>query len=133
MQNKLKVSVNSFSYKRGIPVDKSGNGGGFVFDCRSIHNPGKYDEYKKLTGKDKEVISFLEKDGMITIFLNDVISIVSKSVDVYIQRDFTDLMVSFGCTGGRHRSVYCAEHLALFLRNKYSIEVELTHQEQASW
>ena len=133
MQNKLKVSVNSFSYKRGIPVDKSGNGGGFVFDCRSIHNPGKYDEYKKLTGKDKEVISFLEKDGMITIFLNDVISIVSKSVDVYIQRDFTDLMVSFGCTGGRHRSVYCAEHLALFPRNKYSIEVELTHQEQASW
>jgi RNase adaptor protein for sRNA GlmZ degradation len=132
-QNKLKVRVNSFSFKKGIPVDESGNGGGFVFDCRGIHNPGLYDEYKPLTGKDQPVIKFLEDEGVITKLLGHAEEIVAISVDTYLKREFTDLMVSFGCTGGRHRSVYCAEKMADYLRSSFDIDVVLTHREQASW
>jgi len=132
-QNKLKVRVNSFSFKKGIPVDESGNGGGFVFDCRGIHNPGLYDEYKPLTGKDQPVIKFLEDEGVITKLLGHAEEIVAISVDTYLKREFTDLMVSFGCTGGRHRSVYCAEKMADYLRKSFDIEVVLTHREQPSW
>lgn len=127
---KLTVTVTSFSYKRGIPVDESGNGGGFVFDCRAIHNPGKYDEYKPLTGKQKPVIAFLDKEPEMQDFLKDVYSLVSRSVEKYLSRGFTSLMVNFGCTGGQHRSVYSAEHLAAFLQENYSVKVELQHVEQ---
>lgn len=127
----LEVRVCSFSYKKGLPVDLSGNGGGYVFDCRSIHNPGRYEPYKKLTGKDEPVIRFLEEDGEVFSFLEHVYGVVDPHVETYSRRGFTSLMVSFGCTGGQHRSVYCAEHLAAHLSEKYpGIRVLLSHREQ---
>ena len=126
----LVVRVFSFSYKRGIPEDLSGNGGGYVFDCRSTHNPGRYEPYKKLTGLDQPVIDFLEKDGEILTFLESVYRLADAHVERYMERGFTDLMFSFGCTGGQHRSVYSAEHLAHHLHEKYGVKVELTHREQ---
>ncbi len=126
----LRVRIFSFSYKRGIPADESGNGGGYVFDCRSTHNPGRYEPYKQLTGLDEPVIRFLEDDGEILTFLQSVYRLADAHVERYIQRGFTDLMFSFGCTGGQHRSVYCAQHLAQHLHKKYSITVDLTHREQ---
>ena len=118
--------IYSFSFKKGIPSDDSGNGGGYVFDCRSTHNPGKYDEYKSLTGLDQPVIDFLEKDGEILSFLESVY----KLVDHHAERDFTNLQVAFGCTGGQHRSVYCAEHLAQHLKEKYNVRIHLIHRER---
>lgn len=126
----LIVRVFSFSYKKGIPEDTSGNGGGYVFDCRSTHNPGRYEPYKKLTGLDEPVIRFLEDDGEILTFLESVYKLADAHVERYIQRGFTDLMFSFGCTGGQHRSVYSAQHLAEYLNRKYGIEVRLCHREQ---
>ena len=127
----LNVTVSSFSFKKGMPYDPSGNGGGYVFDCRSIHNPGRYQQYKTLTGMDEPVIRFLEEDGEITRYLEHVYGVVDPHVETYASRGFTSLMVSFGCTGGQHRSVYCAEHLARHLAAKYSdIRVRLIHREQ---
>lgn len=126
----LVVRVNSFSYKRGIPADESGNGGGYVFDCRSTHNPGRYEPYKQLTGLDASVIEFLENDGEIQVFLESVYRLVDFHVETYLRRGFSDLMVSFGCTGGQHRSVYSARHLAEHLNEKYGVEVRLFHREQ---
>ncbi len=130
MNSNLVVRVFSFSYKRGIPEDVSGNGGGFVFDCRAIENPGRYDEYKQLTGLDRPVIDFLEENGEIVQFMEQVIGLVNPSVERYMQRGFTDLMVSFGCTGGQHRSVYAAQHLAEYLHTRFGVEVALLHREQ---
>ena len=131
VSDRLLVTVTSFSFKKGIPEDASGNGGGYVFDCRSIHNPGRYEPYKKLTGMDEPVIKFLEDDGEITGFLDHVYGVVDPHVDTYSRRGFTSLMVNFGCTGGQHRSVYCAEHLAAHLTTKYpDICVHLIHREQ---
>ena len=128
---RLHVRVSSFSFKSGVPEDPSGNGGGYVFDCRSIHNPGRYEPYKKLTGRDEPVIKFLEEDGEVFSFLEQVYGIVDSHVERYSERGFTSLMVSFGCTGGQHRSVYCAEHLAHHLVEKYpDIKVQLIHREQ---
>lgn len=126
----LKVRVFSFSYKKGIPEDVSGNGGGYVFDCRSTHNPGRYEPYKKITGLDEPVIRFLEDDGEILTFLESVYKLADAHVERYMKRGFTDLMFSFGCTGGQHRSVYSAQHLAEHLHVKYGIEVEICHREQ---
>lgn len=126
----LVVRVFSFSYKRGIPEDLSGNGGGYVFDCRSTHNPGRYEPYKKLTGLDQPVIDFLEKDGEILTFLESVYQLADTHVARYLERGFTGLMFSFGCTGGQHRSVYSAQHLAMHLHEKFGVKVELTHREQ---
>ena len=126
----LVVRVFSFSYKKGIPEDTSGNGGGYVFDCRSTHNPGRYAPYKQLTGLDRPVIKFLEDDGEILTFLESVYKLADAHVERYMQRGFTDLMFSFGCTGGQHRSVYSAQHLAEHLHTKYGIEVRLEHREQ---
>jgi aminoglycoside/choline kinase family phosphotransferase len=128
--DKLTVRINSFSYKKGIPADPSGNGGGFVFDCRAIHNPGRYAEYKHLTGKDPQVQRFLEEQSAIASFLTPVFSLVSNSVEVYSARGFSNLSVSFGCTGGQHRSVYAAEKLAEYLKNNYPVTVVLQHVEQ---
>lgn len=127
---KLVVRVFSFSYKKGIPEDESGNGGGYVFDCRSTHNPGRYEPYKKLTGLDEPVIRFLEDDGEITTFLDSVYKLADAHVERYLERGFTSLMFAFGCTGGQHRSVYSAQHLAEHLHQKYGIEVRLCHREQ---
>ena len=126
----LTVTVYSFSYKRGIPEDVSGNGGGYVFDCRSIHNPGKYDRYKSLTGMDAPVIRFLEEDGEVFRFMDHVYALTDAHVRRFMQRGFTHLMVSFGCTGGQHRSVYCAESLARHLAALDGVKVRLIHREQ---
>lgn len=126
----LVVRVYSFSYHKGIPEDESGNGGGYVFDCRSTHNPGRYEPYKKLTGLDEPVIRFLEDDGEILTFLDSVYKLADAHVRRYIQRGFTSLMFCFGCTGGQHRSVYSAQHLAEHINKKFGIEVHIIHREQ---
>ena len=126
----LVVRVFSFSYKKGIPADTSGNGGGFVFDCRAINNPGKYERYQFFTGMDEPVISFLEEDGEILPFLEEAYNMVDFSVKRYMDRGFQNLMVSFGCTGGQHRSVYAAEKMATHINEKFGVEVQLIHREQ---
>lgn len=126
----LVVTINSFSYlKSGYPKDKSRNGGGFVFDCRGLMNPGRYEEYKAITGRDKAVIDFLEQQTSMPEFMNSVYTIVDISVENYIQRNFSSLTISFGCTGGQHRSVYAAETLARYLRNKFKVKIEMNHLE----
>ena len=126
----LTVIVYSFSFKKGIPEDASGNGGGYVFDCRSVHNPGKYERFKQLTGLDTPVIEFLEQDGEILRFLDHVYSLVDAHVERFLERGFTHLQVSFGCTGGQHRSAYSAQHLAEHLVAKYPVRVHLIHRER---
>ncbi len=127
----LIVKVKSFSYKKsGIPKDESGNGGGFAFDCRGILNPGRFEPYKKITGREKEVIDFLEQQTKMPDFMNNVFNIVDISVEDYLSRGFDSLAINFGCTGGQHRSVYAAEQTARHLRNKYKVKVELEHVEQ---
>ena len=126
----LTVHINSFSYRRNIPADNSGNGGGFVFDCRGILNPGRLEAFKVKTGRDKEVKEFLEQQTKMPEFLNSVFDLVDISVEDYLRRGFESLMVSFGCTGGQHRSVYAADALSRHLKNKFGVKVELQHVEQ---
>ena len=126
----LVVRVMSFSYKKGIPADPSGNGGGFVFDCRAVNNPGKYERYTHFTGMDEPVIQFLEEDGEMQPFLEQAYQLVDFSVKRYMDRGFQNLMVSFGCTGGQHRSVYSAEKMAQHINEKFGVEVQLIHREQ---
>ena len=126
----LSVTIYSFSFKKGLPIDESGNGGGYVFDCRSTHNPGKYEQYKQMTGLDQPVIDFLENDGEILTFLESVYALVDHHVERFIEWDFTNLQVAFGCTGGQHRSVYSAEHLAQHLLEKYTVKIHLIHRER---
>lgn len=128
----LTVQINSFSYKNGIPSDESGNGGGFVFDCRSVHNPGRYDEYKELNGKDEPVQDFFRRENEMIEFLEHVYSLTDRSVEKYLDRGFTSLMVNFGCTGGQHRSVYSAEMLYKHLKDKFAqkdIRITLRHRQ----
>jgi hypothetical protein len=132
----LVVRISSFSYKlNGIPKDETENGGGFVFDCRGILNPGRIEAYKTQTGRDKDVKDFLEQQTKMPQFLNSVYNIIDIAVEDYMQRGFSDLQVSFGCTGGQHRSVYAADALARHLKNKYGVKIELHHimQEQKNW
>jgi aminoglycoside/choline kinase family phosphotransferase len=126
----LVVKVYSFSYKKGIPQDNSGNGGGFVFDCRAVNNPGKYERYQSLTGLDESVKKFLEDDGEILAYLDHSVALVDASVKRYKDRGFTNLMICFGCTGGRHRSVYSAQKVAEHINKKFGVEVQLIHREQ---
>jgi aminoglycoside/choline kinase family phosphotransferase len=126
----LVVHINSFSYKRTIPFDEFGNGGGFVFDCRAILNPGRLEQFKIQTGRDKPVKDFLEQQTKMPEFLNSVYNLVDISVQDYIRRGFGHLMVSFGCTGGQHRSVYAAEALGRHLRNKFNAKIDMHHIEQ---
>ena len=127
----LLITVGSFAYKNGIPVDDSGNGGGYVFDCRGIHNPGRYDEYKRLTGRDEPVKKFIEANGDAEQFLKAAFSMVGMSAEVYLRRGFTSLTVWFGCTGGQHRSVYCAERMAAHIVEAFpAASVKLIHREQ---
>lgn len=127
----LLVKVFSFSYKRGYPVDLTGNGGGFMFDCRGMHNPGRYDEYKPLTGLDRPVRDFLEDRGEVGPFIQGAVDMVSPAVETYLRRGFSDLQVGFGCTGGRHRSVYCADGFARYVAERYpEATVMLIHREQ---
>ena len=129
-ENELTVSITSFSFKKGIPADPSGNGGGFVFDCRALPNPGRLAEYQHLTGKDSEVATYLEAYPEVEKFQNAVFSLVDQSVNGYLERKFSHLTVQFGCTGGQHRSVYFAERMAAHLRNNFPVKIVLIHREQ---
>jgi aminoglycoside/choline kinase family phosphotransferase len=130
-RTKLIVKIKSFSYKKsGIPKDETENGGGFVFDCRGILNPGRFEPYKQLTGREKEVQDFLEQQTAMPDFLNNIYNIIDISVEDYLSRGFESLAINFGCTGGQHRSVYAAEQVARHLRNKYKVKIELEHVEQ---
>lgn len=127
----LTVTVQSFSYKRGLPEDPTGNGGGHIFDCRALPNPGRYEQYRAYTGKDRPVIEFLEREPAVDTFLDHARAIVGQSVDKYLERRFTHLSVAFGCTGGQHRSVYCAERMAQWLRAQYpQVTVDVVHRER---
>lgn len=127
----LSVEVQSFSYREGYPVDRSGNGGGFVFDCRGVRNPGRYEEYRHLTGRDRPVEDFLEADGGMSRLLDAAFAMVDPHVEDFLGRGFSHMQVSFGCTGGRHRSVYGAERMAAHLKSKYpDVRVVLRHVAQ---
>ena len=127
----LVITINSFSYKKtGYPKDETANGGGFVFDCRGILNPGRIEEYKTQTGKDKPVKDYLEQHTEMPNFMNNVYNMVDISVTDYLKRGFTSLVVSFGCTGGQHRSVYAADALGRHLRNKFNAKINIHHIEQ---
>jgi RNase adaptor protein for sRNA GlmZ degradation len=126
----LTVRVFSFSFHRGLPRDETGNGGGFVFDGRSLPNPGREERFKTLTGKDAAVMDYLNQQESVHQFLANTISLVDASVTMYQRRGFKHLMVSFGCTGGQHRSVYLAEQLAKHLRGKDGVDVVVHHREQ---
>lgn len=130
--SKLHIDIHSFSYKKGgIPKDNSGNGGGYAFDCRGILNPGRIEEYKTQTGKDIGVQEFLETKTEMPQFLDHIKNLVSITIDNYVERGFEDLQINFGCTGGQHRSVYSAEKIAEFIKEKYpQVEVKVTHDEQ---
>ncbi len=126
----LTVNINSFSYRRSIPVDETKNGGGFVFDCRLYNNPGKLDEFKNFTGLDKPVIDYLNSDSNVLVFLENIFALIDGTIESYKDKGYTNLMVNFGCTGGQHRSVYSAEKLSLHLKNKFQgIKVVLRHRE----
>jgi aminoglycoside/choline kinase family phosphotransferase len=132
-ETQLKIDIYSFSYKKGIPNDTSNNGGGFVFDCRGILNPGRQDQYKKLSGKDAAVQYFLNNETKMPQFLNHVKEVVEISVEDYINRGFEHLMISFGCTGGQHRSVFAAEQLAQHLKSKFNINASVFHTNENNW
>ncbi len=127
----LIVSIFSFGYnKSGLPADQNGNGGGFIFDCRFMHNPGRLEEFKFKTGKDEDVIKFIETNTVMNAFLDNVNGIIDMAVDNYIERNFSNLLIGFGCTGGQHRSVYASEKLAHNLHKKYPvISIKITHKE----
>jgi RNase adaptor protein for sRNA GlmZ degradation len=127
----LHISLTSFSYRKGIPEDSSENGGGFVFDCRALPNPGREEAYKKKTGLDKEVVDLLGGSMEVSDFLLAVQSVLMISVDNYLERSFTSLTVGFGCTGGQHRSVYCTEKTARWLSQTYAgkVQVSVSHRD----
>jgi len=130
----LTITINSFSYKKGIPADNSGNGGGFVFDCRALPNPGRYEEFKYLSGKDKKVIEFLTKETEVTDFLKNSFLLIDQSVKKYLEREFSSLNVNFGCTGGQHRSVFSAESLSKHLSEKFkNLNIIVKHKEKERW
>ncbi len=130
----LVVKVHSFSYlKNGYPKDETKNGGGFVFDCRGILNPGRIEQYKSQTGLDKPVKDYLEQQTKMTDFLNSVYDIVDIAVEDYIKRGFESLEVNFGCTGGQHRSVYAAEAVNRHLKNKFGVKTTIDHLNKENW
>ncbi len=133
-ESRLQVAIASFSYRNGYPEDAGGHGGGFVFDCRAIHNPGRYDDFRSLTGLDAEVIDFLEGDDAVETAFDAIATLVDAAVTSYLERGFDSLSVAFGCTGGQHRSVYFAERLARHLSERFPrISTDVVHQERHTW
>ena len=131
LNSQLTVTVNSFSFKKGYPDDFSGNGGGFVFDCRALPNPGREPQFKTKTGRDWEVVEYLTEKPQTHEFLSHVKAIVGQSIDNYLERHFSNLMISFGCTGGQHRSVFFAQTIADWIKATYpSVIVKINHIEQ---
>jgi len=128
-KDSLTVTISSFSYKNGPPPDYTGNGGGFVFDCRALPNPGRFDHYKNFTGLDVAVIQFLDREPSMAKFLQNAEKMVGQSIVEYQRRGFNHLQVNFGCTGGRHRSVFCASRLADFISENFSVKVIVSHTE----
>ncbi len=129
----LTISIYSFSYKQALPSDDSGNGGGFLFDCRCLHNPGRYDQYKALSGQDQPVIDFLRQENDVETFFQHSLALVKLAINNYHSRQFSNLLIGYGCTGGQHRSVYCAEKLARALAGEDKTKVVLTHLNQHNW
>lgn len=127
----LNIEILSFSYHKGLPNNTHGNGGGFIFDCRGIHNPGSYERFKTKTGMDEDVIDFLKTGGEADEFLHNAIQVVEQTTDKYLNREFKNLQIAFGCTGGQHRSVYCAAHMANNLLEKYEdkVNINLVHRD----
>ncbi|MCQ2149501.1 MAG: phosphotransferase [Bacteroidales bacterium] len=125
----LEVEVMSFSYRKGVPEDRSIHGGGYVFDCRALNNPGRYDRFKGLSGLDPEVAEFLVGNSDTEAFLNEIYAPVDRHVRVFLGRGFKHLRICFGCTGGRHRSVYCAEKMAEHIHSAFGVRVSLHHRE----
>ena len=132
-ESTLLVTINSFSYKKGIPADESENGGGFVFDMRGILNPGRIEEFKRLSGLNKPVKDFLEEQTEMPVFMNSVYNIADIAVTDYLKRNFNNLLINFGCTGGQHRSVYASEALGRHLRNKFRVKVKIIHTNKDNW
>lgn len=133
-EQKLAITITSFSYRRGYPAETSEHGGGFVFDCRALHNPGRYEPYKALCGRDAEVVDFLEREEKVEEFWNNVRGLAINAVENYLERGFSNLSIAFGCTGGQHRSVYFAERLTRYLREHYpQVDVTLAHREESGW
>lgn len=128
--NKLSITITSFSYKREIPIDLADNGGGYIFDCRGLNNPGRLLEFKLLNGRSKKVIKFLKENSDADDFISNTYPLVDSTIETYLKRGFKNLMINFGCTGGQHRSVYCADEMFKYLKNKYDINVFLSHIEQ---
>ena len=128
--DKLSVTITSFSYKREIPIDLADNGGGYVFDCRGLNNPGRHLDFKWINGRDKKVIDFLKEHSKVDEYMSHIFPLVDSTIETYLNRGFKDLMINFGCTGGQHRSVYCADEMFKHLKNKYDINVFLSHIEQ---
>ncbi|MCR4798971.1 MAG: hypothetical protein K5860_00510 [Bacteroidales bacterium] len=127
----LTVEITSFSFKKGYPTDESGNGGGYVFDCRALPNPGRYKEYQTVNGTQQPVIEFFTNyPTECEEFLSSIKSLASQSIKKYIERDFSHLMINFGCTGGQHRSVYFAEQLAKYVKETFPVQVVVVHREQ---
>jgi RNase adaptor protein for sRNA GlmZ degradation len=126
---KIKLNIGSFSYRKGYPVDSSEHGGGFIFDCRFINNPGRIDEYKSLTGKDNSVKKYLEDMNETENYFAHIVTIITAAINKYLERKFDYLSVQFGCTGGQHRSVYFAEKLAEFFAKNQNLEVSINHRD----
>ncbi|RQO31800.1 hypothetical protein DBR32_07615 [Taibaiella sp. KBW10] len=126
----LQVQIYSFSYKKGMPKDTTGHGGGFVFDCRGILNPGRFEEYKTLTGRDYPVQEFLQTKTEMPLFLENIFGTVDITINDYLRREFDYLTISFGCTGGQHRSVFAAEQMKKHLKEIYNIDASILHLEQ---
>ena len=126
------MRITSFSFHRGLPKDETGHGGGFVFDARSLPNPGREERFKPLTGKEAPIADYLNQQESVHEYFSNVISLVDASVSNYQERGFKNLAVSFGCTGGRHRSVYLAEQLAQHLGQRNGVDVVVRHRDLES-
>jgi UPF0042 nucleotide-binding protein len=131
----LKVTIYSFAYKRGLPEDSTGNGGGFIFDCRGLPNPYKSEKYRNFSGDMPEITEFFKQNPIVDDFISKTLDVVEIPVRNYLDRNFENLQISFGCTGGQHRSVYAAEKVKTMLLEKYpeKVNIYISHREKKHW